>query len=266
MAKGPSAPFSVHSLRNAPRLEARETPQSPHDPRSWPRCHAALLPRRLRRGTARHRAPATSPRSSPRRPTTSASRTAATRTRSRGPSYLEWTDAWIEAAARVLAPEGSLFLNVGAKPSDPWTALDVAQAARPHLQLQNIIHWIKSIAIDRETDRRRRRPRPRPGGRPLQADQQRALRERLPRVRLPLHAGRPHAASTASRSACPTRTSRTSPAGAPAAATRCRGNTWFIPYETIQRRDRTGRIRRRSRPGSPSSACALHGLVAHADW
>src|SRR6185295_19083849 len=59
--------------------------------------------------------------------------------------YLDWTGAWIKAAARVLEPSGSLFLNVGAKPTDPWTALDVAQAARAHLQLQNTIHWIKSI-------------------------------------------------------------------------------------------------------------------------
>src|SRR5204862_5255885 len=66
-----------------------------------------------------------------------------------GADYLEWTHAWIAAATRVLRPDGSLFLNVGAKPSDPWTALDVVQAARPHLRLQNIIHWIKSIAIDR---------------------------------------------------------------------------------------------------------------------
>src|SRR4029453_9229281 len=35
--------------------------------------------------------------------------------------YLQWTDEWIAAAARVLRPEGSLFLNVGARPSDPWT-------------------------------------------------------------------------------------------------------------------------------------------------
>ena len=44
--------------------------------------------------------------------------------------YLEWTNTWVAAAARVLRPDGSLFLNVGAKPSDPWTALDVAQAVR----------------------------------------------------------------------------------------------------------------------------------------
>ena len=54
--------------------------------------------------------------------------------------YLEWTDAWIRAVARALEPEGSLFLNVGAKPTDPWTAMDVAQTARRHLTLQNTIH------------------------------------------------------------------------------------------------------------------------------
>ena len=43
--------------------------------------------------------------------------------------YLEWTGQWVAAAARALAAQGSLFLNVGAKPTEPWTALDVAQAA-----------------------------------------------------------------------------------------------------------------------------------------
>ena len=65
--------------------------------------------------------------------------------------YLKWTDEWVAAAARVLRPNGSLFLNVGARPSDPWTPLDVAQAVRSRLRLQNIIHWIKSIAIERES-------------------------------------------------------------------------------------------------------------------
>ena len=64
--------------------------------------------------------------------------------------YLDWTGRWVAAAARLLTPQGSLFLNVGAKPTEPWTALDVAQAARPHLRLQNILHWIKSIAIEAE--------------------------------------------------------------------------------------------------------------------
>ena len=62
---------------------------------------------------------------------------------------LAWTADWVSKAARALAPDGSLFLNVGAKPTDPWTAIDVAQPARPYLHLQNTIHWIKSIAIEK---------------------------------------------------------------------------------------------------------------------
>src|SRR4051794_29455238 len=64
-------------------------------------------------------------------------------------AYLDWTSSWLAAAARVLARDGSLFLNVGSKPSNPWTALDVAQVGRAHLCLQNTIHWVKSIAIER---------------------------------------------------------------------------------------------------------------------
>jgi site-specific DNA-methyltransferase (adenine-specific) len=64
--------------------------------------------------------------------------------------YLDWTDEWTAAAARCLEPAGSLFLNLGAKPTDPWTAMDIAQAARKHLHLQNTIHWIKSIAIEKD--------------------------------------------------------------------------------------------------------------------
>jgi DNA modification methylase len=33
--------------------------------------------------------------------------------------YLQWTDRWLGAAAGALSPQGSLFLNVGAKPTDP---------------------------------------------------------------------------------------------------------------------------------------------------
>ena len=106
--------------------------------------------------------------------------------------YLEWTNRWVAAAARVLRPDGSLFLNVGAKPTDPWTALDVAQAVRSHLRMQNIIHWIKSIAIDRESAGAAAGLDARSRGRPLQADQQRPVRQRLPRVHFSLHAAGIH--------------------------------------------------------------------------
>ena len=69
--------------------------------------------------------------------------------------------------------------------------------------------------------------------------------------------------STVSRSVFPTPTSRTSRAGATRAARdrRCRGNTWFIPYETIQRRDaRATASRDVSRPVG-DELHLLHGLT-----
>jgi site-specific DNA-methyltransferase (adenine-specific) len=174
--------------------------------------------------------------------------------------YLAWTDSWVAAAARVLRPEGSLFLNVGNRPSDPWTALDVAQAARGHLRLQNIIHWIKSIAIDRESaGQAARLDRDLAVGhyKPINSD--RFLNDchefvfhftlegetRLDRLAL----GVPYQDQ-----------SNVARWRAAAEGLRCRGNTWFIPYETIQRRDRD-----RPHPATfpsrlPEQCLRLHGL------
>jgi site-specific DNA-methyltransferase (adenine-specific) len=175
-------------------------------------------------------------------------------------AYLEWTGRWIGAAARVLRQDGSLFLNVGAKPSDPWTALDVAQAARPHLKLQNIIHWVKSIAIEREaTGAGAGLTRDLAVGHYKPINSERYLNDchefvfhftpggesRLDRLAL----GVPYQdQSNAARWK------------AGAEGVRCRGNTWFIPYETIQRRDRD-----RPHPASfpsrlPEQCLRLHGL------
>lgn len=63
--------------------------------------------------------------------------------------YLTWMDSVGEEIRRVLKEEGSFFLNVGSKPTDPWISLDIAQTMRKHFTLQNVIHWIKSIAIDK---------------------------------------------------------------------------------------------------------------------
>jgi len=174
--------------------------------------------------------------------------------------YLEWTNAWVAAAARVLRADGSLFLNVGTRPSDPWTALDVAQAARSHLRLQNIIHWIKSIAIDRgSTGAAAGLGRDLAVGHYKPINSERYLNDchefvfhftpaggtRLDRLAL----GVPYQD--------PSNIARWRSA---AEGVRCRGNTWFIPYETIQRRDRD-----RPHPATfpsrlPEQCLKLHGL------
>jgi len=177
-----------------------------------------------------------------------------------GADYLAWTDTWIAAAARVLRPDGSLFLNVGAKPSDPWTALDVAQAARSHLRLQNIIHWIKSIAIERElAGAAAGLTRDLAVGhyKPINSD--RFLNDCHEFV---FHLTRDGATSLDRLAlGVPYQDqSNVTRWRAASEGVRCRGNTWFIPYETIQRRDRD-----RPHPATfpsklPEQCLRLHGL------
>jgi site-specific DNA-methyltransferase (adenine-specific) len=64
--------------------------------------------------------------------------------------YLTWIEQVAKASTTVLKDEGSFFLNVGGKPSDLWVALDIAQRFRAHYRLQNTIHWVKSIAIPKQ--------------------------------------------------------------------------------------------------------------------
>lgn len=171
-------------------------------------------------------------------------------------TYLEWSGEWIGAARRVLEPEGSLFLNVGAKPTDPWTAFDVAQAARPHLYLQNTIHWVKSVAIDKLAAGA--------GGdvavghyKPINSprfvnDCHEFVFHFTPEGRTPLDRaaiGVPYQdASNVTRWQ------------AGGGNVRCRGNTWFIPYQTIQSRDKDRPHPATFPPRLPEYCFKLHGL------
>jgi site-specific DNA-methyltransferase (adenine-specific) len=174
--------------------------------------------------------------------------------------YLEWTNAWLSAATRVLAPAGSLFLNVGSKPSDPWTALDVAQVGRSHLRLQNIIHWVKSIAIERSlAGVAAGLPRDLAVGHYKPINSERYLNDCHEFV---FHFT-PEGATPLDRLALGVPYQDASNVGrwrAAADGVRCRGNTWFIPYETIQHRDRD-----RPHPATfpaklPEQCLRLHGL------
>ncbi len=61
--------------------------------------------------------------------------------------YLDWMGELGVAVKRVLRDDGSFFLNIGDTPKDQWIAWDVAQVLRKDFVLQNVIHWVKSIAI-----------------------------------------------------------------------------------------------------------------------
>jgi site-specific DNA-methyltransferase (adenine-specific) len=174
--------------------------------------------------------------------------------------YLRWTGEWIEAAARTLQAEGSLFLNVGAKPTDPWTSMDVAQAARPHLALQNTIHWIKSIAIDRDA-----------------AGSAAGLTRDLNVGHYkPINSARfvndchefifhftPEGRTRLERQAIGVKyqdASNVTRWAAGASDRRCRGNTWFIPYDAIQSRDKDRPHPATFPPRVPEYCVRLHGV------
>jgi len=174
--------------------------------------------------------------------------------------YLAWTGHWVAAAVRVMDAAGSLFLNVGSKPTDPWTAFDVAQAVRPHLYLQNTLHWVKSIAID-----------PDAAGiasgltEPLAVGHYKPINS--PRFVNDCHefifhftpTGRTPLDRLAVGVPYQDESNVTRWRGA-STGRRCRGNTWFLPYETIQDRQED-----RPHPATfpvrlPEYCLRLHGL------
>ena len=63
--------------------------------------------------------------------------------------YLTWIEEVGMVIKQVLKDDGSFFLNIGNKPKDPWIAWDVAYTLRKHFVLQNVVHWVKSIAISK---------------------------------------------------------------------------------------------------------------------
>jgi site-specific DNA-methyltransferase (adenine-specific) len=61
--------------------------------------------------------------------------------------YLDWLDNVFIAVKHCLKDEGHFWLNVGYSNLDPWIGMDVAQVARKHFVLQNNFNWVKSISI-----------------------------------------------------------------------------------------------------------------------
>ncbi len=174
--------------------------------------------------------------------------------------YLDWIEHWALAVRRVLRPAGSLFLNIGGKPADPWGPLDVLLRLRPHFVLQNTLHWVKSIALDVDPQGTEASH-----GRALTVGHYKPINSTryvndcheyvfhltktgaVPLDRLAI--GVEYQDKSNVRRWRRARGDR-----------RCRGNTWFIPYETIQSRQR-----QRPHPATfpvrlPLMCIRLHGL------
>jgi site-specific DNA-methyltransferase (adenine-specific) len=146
-------------------------------------------------------------------------------------AYLNWCERWASEIFRVLKNDGSFFLNIGSASSNPAFAFETMLEIRRRcsFHLQNTIHWIKSISIERE------------GAvqsyghfKPINSDRfmndcheyvfhlTKEGKTKLNRLGI----GVPYADKTNIA-----RWSHTA-----GEDKRCRGNTWFIPYKTIHQR------------------------------
>jgi site-specific DNA-methyltransferase (adenine-specific) len=171
-------------------------------------------------------------------------------------SYLHWCAEWAAQIRRILKPSGSLFLNIGAAPSNPMLPHQIVielTSASGGFVLQNSIHWIKSVTIEEFCSHRpvagQTRVAMKTGHGPVAANarsyghfkpisSKRFLNDcheyifhftKTGRVELDrLALGVPYQDKSNIARWRHTRGSDV----------RCRGNTWFIPYETIQSREK----------------------------
>ncbi len=147
-------------------------------------------------------------------------------------SYLEWSERWASEARRVLKPGGSLFLNLGAAPANPLLPHELILRLKSFFVLQNTIHWIKAITIEEEKGAAISRGHFKPINSPRYLnDCHEYIFHLTPEGETPidrLALGVPYQDKS--------NIARWSHTGG--SDRRCRGNTWFIPYQTIKSRDK----------------------------
>ena len=173
-------------------------------------------------------------------------------------SYLRWCGEWAAQVQRILQPDGSFFLNIGAAPSNPMLPHEIVLQLRENFVLQNTIHWIKSIAIeDRPCSRRpvgdaTRRQQTHPGdashreaatglrsyGHFKPISSKRFLNDCHEYIFHFTKSGRVEIDRLALGVPYQDKSNIARWGHTSGKDLRCRGNTWFIPYETIQSREK----------------------------
>ena len=174
--------------------------------------------------------------------------------------YLEWMAGFGRSVDRVLAERGSFFLNVGGSPSDPWLPYDVAREAGRPFVLQNVLHGVKSIAIDRTA-----------AGRATGLDRDLALGHYKPLVsERYVHGALEYVFHFSRRGdvaidrlaiGVPYQDKSNVRRWRAGGDRRCRGNTWFLPYPTIRYAVRDRPHPATFPPELPEWCFRLHGVL-----
>lgn len=146
--------------------------------------------------------------------------------------YVRWCKIWAAEVARLLKPNSSFFLNLGASPANPMFPHQLVLELRELFVLQNTIHWVKSISIEEKSGEIISRGHFKPiNSRRFLNDCHEYIFHLTPEGKTPvdrLALGVPYQDKTNIA-----RWSHTQ-----SRDRRCRGNIWFVPYQTIQRRQK----------------------------
>ncbi len=138
-------------------------------------------------------------------------------------AYLGWMVEVATALSRVMRPDASFFLNISGSSKSPWLPFELIVRLRPLFVLQNHITWIKSISIDDDTV-----------GHFKPVSGQRFLHQAHEHIFHLTRAGDVKLDRMAI--GVPYKDKSNIARRGHAADLRCRGNTWFIPYDTVQRK------------------------------
>ncbi len=135
--------------------------------------------------------------------------------------YLDWLVSVARDVRRVMKDDGSFFLNISGSSSAPWLPFELIVRLRPLFVLQNHITWIKSIATRSDSVGHFK---PVGGQRFLHHNHEHifhlTLSGDVKLDRLAIGVPFKDKSNIARRGH--------------ARDLRCRGNTWFIPYDTVQ--------------------------------
>ncbi|MEM1297479.1 MAG: site-specific DNA-methyltransferase [Verrucomicrobiota bacterium] len=147
--------------------------------------------------------------------------------------YLGWSKEWANEVRRILKPDGSFFLNIGASPANPLLPHQLLLTLTPELfTLQNTFHWVKSITVETRAGEEVSAGHFKPiNSKRFVNDCHEfvyhfTLEGNVPLDRRGIGVEYVHKSNI----------SRWGHTGGQ--DKRCRGNNWFVPYETIQRRSK----------------------------
>jgi len=148
-------------------------------------------------------------------------------------SYLSWCAKWAAQIRRILRSNGSFFLNVGSAPSNPMLPHQIVielTSVSGGFFLQNTIHWIKSITVEDRKGHLKSHGHFKP------INSKRFLNDCHEHIFHFTKSGRVEIDRLALAVPYQDKSNIARWSHTRGSDLRCRGNTWFLPYETIQSR------------------------------